>query len=43
MLAWAIEIFQCSVNNNMTDLYSISSSNKTEKRNTAPSSQTIAA
>lgn len=31
ILDWAIEMFQCSVNNNMTDLYNISFSNKTEE------------
>lgn len=30
MLGWAVEIFQCSVNNSMTDLYNIYSSNKPE-------------
>lgn len=43
LLGWAVEIFQCSVNNNMTDLYHISSCNKTEKGNAAPIPQTITA
>lgn len=43
MLGFVVKIFQCSINNNINDFYNISSSNNAEKRNVAPTSQTIAA